>query len=63
MLGALPAIRTNETDRPKRPTLAQLHYEQLCFQSAAWPLSDPDIVNHTDINDDINIDLPGVQLR
>ena len=58
VLGALPAIRTNETDRPKRPALAsQLHHEQLCFQSAAWPMSDPDIVNHTDINDDINIDL------
>ena len=59
MLGALPAIRTNEMDRPKRPALAsQLHHKQLCFQSAAWPMSDPDIVNHTDINDDINIDLP-----
>ena len=58
VLGALPAIRTNEMDRPKRPTLAlQLHHEQLCFQSAAWPMSVPDIVNHTDINDDINIDL------
>ena len=59
VLGALPAMQTNETDRPKRPALAlQLHHEQLCFQLAAWPMSVPDIVNHTDINDDINIDLP-----
>ena len=59
VLGALPAIRTNETDRPKRPALAlQWHHKQLYFQLAAWPMSVPDIVNHTDINDDINIDLP-----
>ena len=58
VLGALPAIRTNEMDRPKRPALAsQLYHKQLCFQSAAWPMSDPDIVHHTDINDDINTDL------
>ena len=39
VLGALPAIRTNETDRPKRPALAsQLYHEQLCFQSSARPM-------------------------
>ena len=59
VLGALPAIRTNETDRPKRSAPAlQLHHKQLCFQLAAWPMSVPDIVNHTYINYDINIDLP-----
>ena len=59
VLGALLAIWTNETDRPKRPALAlQWHHKQLCFQLTAWPMSVPDIVNHTDINDDINIDLP-----
>ena len=53
VLGTLPAIRTDETDRPGRPALAsQLYHEQLCFQSAAWPMSDSDIVNHTDINDE-----------
>ena len=59
VLRALPATRTNETDKPKHPALALLlHHEQLCFQLAAWPMSVPDIVSHTDINDDINIDLP-----
>ena len=50
VLGALPAIRTDETDRPKRPALAsQLYHEQSCFQSSARPTSDPDIANHTDV--------------
>ena len=41
--------------RPKRPALAsQLYYVQSCFQSSARPMSDPDIVSHTDVNDDIN---------
>ena len=59
VLGALPAIRTDETDRPKCPALtSQLYYEQSCFQSSARPMSDPDIVNHTDVNDDMNTNLP-----
>ena len=59
MLGALPVIRTDETDRPKRLALAsQLYHKQSCFQSSARPMSDPNIVNHTDVNDDIDTDLP-----
>ena len=59
MLGALPVIQTDETDRPKRPPLAsQLYHEESCFQSSARPMSDPNIVNHTDVNDDIDTDLP-----
>ena len=56
VLGALPAIRTDETDRLKRLTrTSQLYYEQSCLQSSARTMSDTDIVNHTD---DINTDLP-----
>ena len=36
VLGALPAIRTDETDRLKHPTrTSQLYYEQSCLQSSA----------------------------
>ena len=57
MLGALPAIRPDETDRPRRPALAsQLYHKQSCSQSSAWPMSDLNIVNHTDVNDDIDTD-------
>ena len=59
VLGALPVIRTDATDRPKRPALAsQLYHEQSCFRSLARPMSNPNIVNHTDVNDDIDPDLP-----
>ena len=58
-LGALPAIRTDETDRLKRPTrTSQLYYKQSCLQSSARTMSDTDIVNHTDFNEDMNTDLP-----
>ena len=58
-LRALPAIRTDETDRLKRPTrTSQLYYEPSCLQSSARTMSDTDIVNHTDVNDDMNTDLP-----
>ena len=44
VLGALPAIRTDETDRLKCPTRTlQLYYEQS---------------GHTYVNDDMNTDLP-----
>ena len=57
--GALPAIRTDETDRLKHPTRTlQLYYEQSCLQSSARTMSDTDIANHTDVNDDMNTDLP-----
>ena len=59
VLGEWPAIRPDEKDRPKRPALAsQLYHKQSCFQSSARPMSDPNIVNHTDVNDDIDTDLP-----
>ena len=59
VLGALLVIRTDETDRPKRPALAsQLYHEQSCFQSLARPMLDQNIVNHTYVNDDIDTDLP-----
>ena len=59
VLGALPVIQTDEMDRQKRPARAsQLYHEQSCFQSSARPMSDPNIVNHTDVNDDIDTDLP-----
>ena len=59
VLGALPAIWTDVTDRLKCPTrTSQLCYEQSCLQSSARTMSDTDIVNHTDVNDDMNTDLP-----
>ena len=59
VLGALAVIRTDETDKPERPALAsQMHHKQSCFQSSARPLMDPNIINHTDVNDDIDTDLP-----
>ena len=59
VLGAMPAIHTDETDRLKCPTRTpQLCYKQLCLQSSAQTMSDTDIVNHTDVNDDMNADLP-----
>ena len=58
VLGALSVIRPDETDRPERPALAsQMHHKQSCFQSSARPMLDPNIVNHTDVNDDIDTDL------
>ena len=43
VLRALPAMRTDETDRLKCPTrTSQLYYEQ----------------SYTDVNDDMNTDLP-----
>ena len=54
VLGVLSLIRPDETDRPEHPALAsQMHHEQSCFM-----MLDPDIKNHTDVNDDINTDLP-----
>ena len=52
-------MRPDETDRPERPALAsQMHHEQSCLQSSARPMLDPNIVNHTDVNFDIDTDLP-----
>ena len=59
VLGALSVIRPDETDRAECPALAShMHHEQSCFQSSARPMLDPNIVNHTDVNDDIDTDLP-----
>ena len=55
----LSVIQSDEIDRPERPALAsQMHYEQSCFKSSARPMPDPDINDHTDVNEDINTDLP-----
>ena len=59
MLGALSVIRPDKTDRPEHPALAsEMHHKQSCFQSSAWPMLDPNIVNPPDVNDDIYTDLP-----
>ena len=59
VLGALSVIQPDETDRPECPALAsQMHHKQSWFQSSARPMLDPNIVNHTDVNDDIDTDLP-----
>ena len=52
-LNTLSAIRPDETDRPEHPALAsQMHDKQSCF------LPDTDLNDHTDVNEDINTDLP-----
>ena len=59
VLNTLSVIRPDETDRPERPDLAsQMHYKQSCFKSLARPMPDPDLSDHTDVNEDINTDLP-----
>ena len=50
VLGALTAICPTRT--------SQLYYEHSGLQSSARTMSDTDIVNHTDVNDDMNTDLP-----
>ena len=35
-----------------------MHHKQSCFQSSAQPMQEPNIVNHTAVNDDIDRDLP-----
>ena len=57
VLGVLSGIRTNETDRIKCPSrTSQLYYEQSGLQSSM--MSETDIVNQTDVSDDMNTDLP-----
>ena len=59
VLGALSAIRPDGTDKPERPALAsQMHHKQSCFQSSARPMMNPNIINHTYVNEDIDTDLP-----
>ena len=37
---------------------SQMHYEQSCLKSSARPMPDPDLNDHTYVNEDINTDLP-----
>ena len=34
------------------------NHERSCFNSSARPMLDPEIVKHTDVNSDIDTDLP-----
>ena len=59
VLGVLPEIRTDEADRlmcPSRTT--QLYCEQSGLQSSARSMSETEIVNQAEVNDDMNTDLP-----
>ena len=59
VLNTLSVIRPDETDRPEHPALAsQMHHKQSCIKSSARPMPDPDLNDHTDVNEDINTDLP-----
>ena len=52
-------IRPDDTDRPEHQALAsQMHHKQSRFKSSAWPMPDPDLNVYTDVNMDINTDLP-----
>ena len=52
-------IRPDETDRPEHQALAsQMHHEQSRSKSSARPMLDPDLNVYTDVNMDINTDLP-----
>ena len=59
VLNMLSVTRPDETDRPECLALAShMHYKQSCFTSSAQPMPDPDLNDHTDVNEDINTDLP-----
>ena len=59
VLGVLPEIRTDETDRLKCPSrTTQLYCEQSGLQSSARTMSETKIVNQAEVNDDMNTDLP-----
>ena len=59
VLGALSVVRPDETDTPERPALAsQMNHEQSRFKSSARPMLDTDKVDNTDVNADVNTDLP-----
>ena len=52
------ALTTTKVPRPAHVFMFS------CFQSSARPMMDPNIINHADVNDDIDTDLPErVQLR
>ena len=55
VLGVLPEIRTDETDGFKCPSrTTQLYCEQSGLQSSARTMSETEIVNQADVNDDMN---------
>ena len=59
VLGAWAVMLPEETNTPERPALAaQTYHEQACFTLSAWPIWDTAIVIDTDVNADINTDLP-----
>ena len=59
VLGVLPEIRMDETDGLKCPSrTTQLYCEQPDLQSSARTMSETEIVDQTDVNDDMNTDLP-----
>ena len=59
VLGALSVVRPDETDTPERRTLAsQMNHEWSRFKSSARPMLDLDKVDGTDVNADVNTDLP-----
>ena len=59
VLGAWAVMRLEETDTPERPALAsQTYHEQACLTLSARPILDTAIAIDTDVNADINTDLP-----
>ena len=59
VFGALSVVRPDETDTPERPALAsQMNHEQSHLESMARPMLDPDKIDNTDVNADVNTDLP-----
>ena len=59
VLGVLPEKRTDEMDRLKCPSrTTQLCCKQSGLQSSAQTMSETEIVNQADVNDDMNTDLP-----
>ena len=59
VLGVLSVVRPDETDTPERPALAsQMNHKQSRFKSSARPMLDPEKVDNTDVNADVNTDLP-----
>ena len=59
VIRALSVVRPDETDTPERPALApQMNHERSRFESSARPMLDSDKVDSTDVNADVNTDLP-----
>ena len=55
----LSVVRPDETDTPECPALAsKMNHKRSRFKSSARPMLDPDKINSTDVNADVNTDLP-----